>query len=102
MIPSPKLKHGLLHLLDLFSVPQPAFGPVLVGVGAKNAAVTLYDPGVDADDGTAGDRVAADGAAGGWNDALGVEAKGRVQAEGFLNAGVQVRHGICGGEAGCV
>lgn len=101
VIPGPKLEHGLLHLLDLFSVRQPAFGPVLVGVGAKNAAVTVHDPGVDANDGAARDRVAADGAAEGWDDALEVEAEGRVQTEGFLNAGVEVRYGIGGGEAGC-
>ena len=64
MIPSPKLEHRLLHLPDLFSTHQPAIRPVVIGVGARDAAVALDDPGVDANDGAAGERVAADDGAG--------------------------------------
>lgn len=90
MIPGPELKHGLFHLLDLFGACEPTLGPVIVGVGAENGSVALNHPGVDADDGTGGDVVAADHGAGGRNDALVVETEGRMQAEGFLDAGVEV------------
>ena len=90
MITSPELKHGLLHRLDPFRARQPAFRTVVVGVGAKDAAVALHDPGIHADDGAASDLVSADGGAGGRHDALVVEAKRGVEAEGFLNAGVEV------------
>ena len=98
MITGPELKHGLFHPLDLVGAREPPFGPIVIGIGAKDGAVALDDPRVDADDGAGGDAGAADRSAGGGHDALVVEAEGGMQAEGFLDAGVEVGQRVRGGE----
>jgi len=83
---------------------QPALGAKGVGVRAEERGVALDDPGVAADDGTAGDEVVENVHALRGHDALEDQAWGGVEAEGLLNNGVEVgellglgpRHGFIG------
>ena len=57
----------------------------------------MDDPWIDTNDGAAGDKVSTDGSAAGRSDALVHGTKGRVDAECFLDAGVEVGEwlGVC-------
>lgn len=86
-----KLQHRALHLLELVRARvDPALGPEHVDVEAKDLGPPVHDPRVAAHDGAAGDEGAEDLHALGWDDALEDQAWGGVQAEGFLDDGVEV------------
>lgn len=84
-------QHGSLHgAQGVGRGVEPALGAEGVWVWAEERGVTLDDPGIATDDGTAGNKVVKDVHALGWHDALEKQARGGVEAEGFLDDGVEV------------
>ena len=97
MVPRAKMQHGPLHRADLLLASlRPALRPERLHVRAEGRLVAVHGPGADADDGAGGEVVAADAGAAGGDDAFEDEARGRVHAEGFLDAGVQVGEVLLG------
>lgn len=80
--------HVLVFLLVL---AHPPVGIPLVGVVAKRLLVTVHHPPVHADDGALGKKTSTYGRAARGHDPLEVEAEGRVDATGLVDAGGQVR-----------
>ena len=79
--PSPhaEMKHRRFHLLSLFlSRLDPSFGPVCIDVVSEDFGSAMDNPGVTANDRSAGDVLAADIDALGWHDAFEREAGGWV------------------------
>lgn len=86
-----KLQHAALHLLELLRRGlEPALRTEQVDVGAEHLRPPVHHPRVAADDSPAGDVLAEDLHALRWHDALEDQAGCGMQAERFLDDGVQV------------
>ncbi len=97
MIPGPKMQHAPLHPPHrLLARLRPPLRPKRPHVLPERLFVPVHGPRADADDGAGGEVVAADGGAAGGDDALEDEARGRVHAEVFLDAGVHVGEVLLG------
>ncbi len=91
MIPGPKMQHGPLHPPHrLLARLRPPLRPKRLHVLPERLFVPVHGPRADADNGAGGEVVTADGGAAGGDDAFEDEARGRVHAEVFLDAGVHV------------
>ena len=90
--------HRAIHLRRLFRIFQPPFRPVYIHVLAKDITVAVDNPCVDAHYGPGGNLLAANGRAACGDNALWRKAGGRVDAEGFFDASVEVWKLGCFGE----
>lgn len=90
--PEPERTQELLHLLALRRARLgPPLRPKVVRVVAEGGPVPMNNPRQAADGRAGGHELAADDGAPGGHDALHDEAGGGVDAEGLLDAGVEVR-----------
>ena len=100
IIAASELKHTLVHCFFLPSINlQPSLWPINVRISPEYIRVALDDPGVDADDGALRYEVARNGGATGRDDALIHNSKGRMDAEGLVYDGLEIREGTGVGEA---
>lgn len=84
--PHPERQKRPLHALQLLLARlQPPLGPVLVGVLSVDRAIALDDPGIDADDGAAGEGLVTQHGARGGDDAVEREADDWMETEGFFD-----------------
>ena len=93
--PHAELEHRRLHLLALLLARlNPPFRPIHVDVLAKDLGPSMDHPGATSDNRAAGDMLAADIDASRGHDTFERETRGRVKAERFFDAGIEVGEGL--------
>ena len=98
--PGARAEGDEIRLQLLGAVGEPALRPVDFGL-REDAFVAVRHVGGHGDGGVAGDEGVEDGGAGGGGAAGEAEGRGRVDAEGFVEAGAevgQVLHFVVGGD----